>query len=85
MIALVLGPLAEETLRQTMIISGGDPRIFVERTTSLVLLCVIAVLVLVPVVLPRLRAAVAERLAAVGRRRAAARSDRTSDDATPRS
>ncbi|GAA1282910.1 tripartite tricarboxylate transporter permease [Pseudonocardia aurantiaca] len=84
-IALVLGPLAEETLRQTMIISGGDPRIFVERTTSLVLLCVIAVLVLVPVVLPRLRTAFAERLAAVGRRRAAARADRTSDDATPRS
>jgi putative tricarboxylic transport membrane protein len=77
-IALVLGPLAEETLRQTMIISGGDPRIFVERTTSLVLLCVIAVLVLVPVVLPRLRTAFAERLAA-------ARSDRTSDDAPPRS
>jgi putative tricarboxylic transport membrane protein len=45
-----------------MIISGGDPRIFVERTTSLVLLCVIGALVLVPVVLPRVRQAVAGRL-----------------------
>ncbi len=63
-IALVLGPLAEETLRQTMIISGGDPSIFLQRTTSLVLLVDIAVLVLLPAVLPRLRRAVGDRLAA---------------------
>ncbi len=63
-IALVLGPLAEETLRQTMIISGGDPSIFLQRTTSLVLLVGIAVLVLLPAVLPRLRRAVGDRLAA---------------------
>jgi putative tricarboxylic transport membrane protein len=79
-IALVLGPLAEETLRQTMIISRGDFTIFVERTTSAVLLVVIAVLVLVPVVLPKLRAAVAARLAAVGRRRSAERADRAETD-----
>jgi putative tricarboxylic transport membrane protein len=70
-IALVLGPLAEETLRQTMIISGGDFTIFVQRTTSLVLLIVIAVLVLLPTLLPRLRRAVTSRLTALGRRRAA--------------
>ncbi|MEN3266408.1 MAG: putative tricarboxylic transport rane protein [Pseudonocardia sp.] len=70
-IALVLGPLTEETLHQTMIISGGDPTIFVQRTTSAVLLVVIAVLVLVPVVLPRPRVAVAAWLAAVGQRRSA--------------
>jgi putative tricarboxylic transport membrane protein len=82
-IALVLGPLAEETLRQTMIISGGDPRIFVERTTSLVLLCVIAALVLVPAVVPWVRRTVAARLELVGRRRAAAASP--SEDVSTRS
>jgi putative tricarboxylic transport membrane protein len=69
-IALVLGPLAEETLRQTMIISGGDFTIFVQRTTSLVLLIVIAVLVLLPTVLPRIRKAITTRLAEVGRKKA---------------
>ncbi|GAA0897057.1 tripartite tricarboxylate transporter permease [Pseudonocardia zijingensis] len=54
-IALVLGPLAEETLRQTMIISGGDFTIFLQRPTSLVLLVAMAALVLLPVVLPRIR------------------------------
>jgi putative tricarboxylic transport membrane protein len=71
-IALVLGPLAEETLRQTMIISGGDFTIFVQRTTSLVLLIVIAALVLLPALLPRIRRAVSARLSALGRRRAEA-------------
>jgi putative tricarboxylic transport membrane protein len=71
-IALVLGPLAEETLRQTMIISGGDFTIFVQRTTSLVLLIVIAVLVLLPAVLPRIRRTLTARLSELGRRRAEA-------------
>ena len=47
-IALVLGPMAEETLRQTMIVSGGDYSIFIERGTSLVLLVLIGVLLLLP-------------------------------------
>ena len=47
-IALVLGPMAEETLRQTMIVSGGDYGIFLERTTSLVLLVLIAMLLFLP-------------------------------------
>jgi putative tricarboxylic transport membrane protein len=62
-IALVLGPLAEETLRQTMIISAGDASIFLQRPTSLVLLIAIAVLVLLPAVLPRARRIVGTRLA----------------------
>jgi putative tricarboxylic transport membrane protein len=66
-IALVLGPLAEETLRQTMIISGGDFTIFL--------------LVLLPTAVPRIRRAVAARLAAVGRRRAATEPD---DSPAPR-
>ena len=37
-LALVLGPLAEETLRQTLIISRGSPMIFVERGMSLTIL-----------------------------------------------
>jgi putative tricarboxylic transport membrane protein len=43
-IALVLGPMAEETLRQTMIISGGSFDIFVQRGTSLILLGFVALL-----------------------------------------
>lgn len=39
-LALVLGPLAEETLRQTLIISRGSPWIFIERGMSLGILTV---------------------------------------------
>jgi putative tricarboxylic transport membrane protein len=74
-IALVLGPLAEETLRQTMIISGGDFTIFVQRTTSLVLLIAIAVLVLLPTALPRIRKAIGSKLEKAGRRRSRATSE----------
>lgn len=70
-IALVLGPLAEETLRQTMIVSGGDPMIFVERSTSLVLLISIAFLLLVPFVSPLIKKIVEVRVREVGRRRRA--------------
>jgi putative tricarboxylic transport membrane protein len=49
-IALVLGPLAEETLRQTMVISGGSLSVFVERGTSVGILCFIAFLFLIPVI-----------------------------------
>lgn len=47
-IALVLGPLAEETLRQSMIISGGSFRIFTEDSVSLGLLAVLGVLLIGP-------------------------------------
>jgi len=39
-LALVLGPLAEETLRQTLIISRGSPWIFIERGMSLGILII---------------------------------------------
>ena len=43
-LALVLGPLAEETLRQTLTISRGSPLIFIERSMSLsILVATIAV------------------------------------------
>jgi putative tricarboxylic transport membrane protein len=47
-IALVLGPLAEESLRQTMIISGGNPSVFVERGTSIAILVFIVFLLMLP-------------------------------------
>ena len=80
-IALVLGPLAEETLRQTMIISGGTFGIFVERTTSLVLLVVIATMVMVPLAAPHVRRLVRARLQEISQRRAAARQTRDDERA----
>ena len=48
-LALVLGPLAEEALRQTMTISRGSFIIFVERPASLWIIAVtVALLVLLP-------------------------------------
>lgn len=48
-LALVLGPLAEEALRQTLTISRGSFMIFIERTPSLVILCVtVALVILLP-------------------------------------
>ena len=54
-IALVLGPLAEETLRQTMVISGGGLGVFVERGTSVGILCFIVFLFLIPIIKKPLR------------------------------
>ena len=68
-IALVLGPLAEETLRQTMVVSGGDPRIFIARTTSMWLLVIIAALVLLPVLSPWVKRIVQVQVRDLGRRR----------------
>lgn len=48
-LALVLGPLAEEALRQTMTISRGSGMIFLERPASLsIITATIALLVLLP-------------------------------------
>jgi putative tricarboxylic transport membrane protein len=60
-IALVLGPLAEETLRRTTVVSGGDMTIFLERTTSMWLLIGIAVLLLIPFVIPLVKRFIAVR------------------------
>lgn len=43
-IALVLGPMAEESLRQTLLISGGSFDIFVQRGMSLALIGFVALL-----------------------------------------
>ena len=50
-IALVLGPLAEETLRQSLIISGGGLSIFYTRSMSLLLVIIIGLLITAPLAL----------------------------------
>ncbi|GLQ38843.1 hypothetical protein GCM10007908_24630 [Rhizobium albus] len=54
LLGFVLGPLLEEHLRRAMIISRGDPMIFVERPISAVLLA-FAVAAVVVAVLPSVR------------------------------
>lgn len=70
-IALVLGPLAEESLRQTLLISGGSFDIFVERGASLMLLGFGAVLCLLAFVAPFVSRRLRGSLEARARRRAA--------------
>lgn len=54
LLGFVLGPLLEEHLRRAMIISRGDPSIFVTRPISLALL-IGAVIALVAALLPGIR------------------------------
>lgn len=79
-IALVLGPLAEESLRQTMIISGGSFGIFLDRSTSQVLLVLILVMLLLPLLLPQLSALVKGWVAQLGSRRRAERGTTATSD-----
>ena len=52
-LAMILGPILERSLQQSLISSGGSPVIFVEKPISAVLL-VVAVFLLVTPVLKRL-------------------------------
>jgi putative tricarboxylic transport membrane protein len=54
LLAYILGPLMEEYLRRAMLLSGGDPSVFVESPISLGLLIFALVLVLLSL-LPALR------------------------------
>ena len=54
-LAFVLGPLMESNLRKSMLVSGGDPMIFVQRPISLALLLA-ALGLLIVIVAPSLRA-----------------------------
>ena len=49
-LAIVLGPLAERSLRQSLLSSQGDPLIFFQRPISLVCILIAFALVMVPVV-----------------------------------
>ena len=68
-IALVLGPLAEETLRQTMIISGGSADIFFERSSSVAIMAVLAAIIVLPLVTPWIKKAVKSRVGKFGEHR----------------
>ncbi|MCZ8379801.1 tripartite tricarboxylate transporter permease [Mycobacterium sp. CPCC 205372] len=68
-IALVLGPLAEESLRQTMVISGGSLGVFVERSTSLGILAFIVLLFAIPFIKNPMRRATQSALQLVSMRR----------------
>ena len=54
LLGFVLGPMLEEHLRRAMLMSGGDPSVFVRRPISLVFI-VVAVLILLVLVVPALR------------------------------
>jgi putative tricarboxylic transport membrane protein len=68
-IALVLGPMAEETLRQTLLISDGSFAIFVERSTSLALLVVIGLLLALPFIVGFIKQATLAQIREIGRAR----------------
>jgi putative tricarboxylic transport membrane protein len=55
-LALVLGGIMEQSFRQAMTISGADPKVFVGSGICITLLVLAVVMLLLPVVLPRLRA-----------------------------
>src|SRR5437870_5362859 len=54
LLGFVLGPMMEENLRRAMLLSRGDPTVFLTRPISLAML-IAAVLLLVLIVLPNLR------------------------------
>jgi TctA family transporter len=49
---MVLGPLMDKALRQSLIMSGGDPGIFLESTICLTLFGVVATILFVLPLLP---------------------------------
>jgi putative tricarboxylic transport membrane protein len=54
-LGFILGPLMEESLRRALVISRGDPIVFIERPISATLLATTVVIVLALVVLPQFR------------------------------
>src|SRR6195256_488937 len=55
LLGYVLGPMMEENLRRSMLMSGGDPSVFVTRPLSLAFI-IATVLILVVMVVPAVRA-----------------------------
>ncbi len=49
-LAIVLGPIAEPTLRQSLLLSGGDPMIFLERPIAAPITIIAVILILLPLV-----------------------------------
>ena len=48
MLAIVLGPIAEPTLRQSLLLSSGDPMIFLNRPIAGPITIVAIILILLP-------------------------------------
>lgn len=63
LLGLILGPMAEENLRRSLLLSGGSWWIFVQRPISCIFLIITACVVIVPVVLNIVRTAKAARKA----------------------
>jgi putative tricarboxylic transport membrane protein len=80
-IALVLGPLAEESLRQTMQISGGNVNVFLERGTSVGILVFIVFLLTLPFLKSPVVRASKRALQLVSTRRHDDESDTTAESA----
>jgi len=53
-LGFILGPLMEENLRRSLVISRGDPIVFIERPISAVLL-MMTVAAIAVIVLPQIR------------------------------
>jgi putative tricarboxylic transport membrane protein len=62
-LAVVLAPLLESSLRQALLLSLGSPLIFVERPIAAVLLALVAVSIVLPVALMLRRRQASQRLA----------------------
>jgi len=56
LLGFILGPMMETYLRRAMLLSRGDPMVFVERPLSLTFL-ILAAILLVIIVLPNIRKA----------------------------
>lgn len=54
-LAYILGPLFEENLRRSLVVSDGSFLVFLERPIALVLILIAIVVPLLPVLVPRLR------------------------------
>jgi len=57
-LAYVLGRMAEETIRQTLLVSRGSAAIFLERPLAAIFVGTAVAVVVVPLVLPRFRSAI---------------------------
>ena len=64
-LGFVLGPMLEENFRRTMLLSGGDPLVFIQRPISAILLAVAAAL-LVVLIFPAIRKKREEALQGIG-------------------
>jgi len=53
-LGFILGPLMEENLRRSLVISRGDPMVFLERPISATLLALTAAVIAL-IVLPQIR------------------------------